>query len=173
MAIINNLCAPALVYLFYSFSQIFIDLYKKMYNTAFLKFIIMIIFTFLLNMLCAQGLGIVSWIIVFIPFMLMSLITAILLYVFGLDPYSGKIATLRQKGVPATTSTSTSTVPTSTVPTSTVPTSTVPTTTTVVSKPSNAEKTQNNTSGTSKRPGTNDIIGNKFDSMENQFDKLI
>ena len=165
MAIINNLCAPALVYLFYSFSQIFIDLYKKMYNTAFLKFIIMIIFTFLLNMLCAQGLGIVSWIIVFIPFMLMSLITAILLYVFGLDPYTGKIATLRQKGVPATTST----VPTSTVPTSTVPT----TTTTVVSKPSNAEKTQNNTSGTSKRPGTNDIVGNTFDSMENQFDKLI
>ena len=160
MAIINNLCAPALVYLFYSFSQIFIDLYKKMYNTAFLKFIIMIIFTFLLNMLCAQGLGIVSWIIVFIPFMLMSLITAILLYVFGLDPYSGKIATLRQKG------TTTTTVPTTTT---TVPT----TTTTVVSKPSNAEKIQNNTSGTSKRPGTNDIIGNKFDSMENQFDKLI
>lgn len=157
MAIINNLCAPALVYLFYSFSQIFIDLYKKMYNTAFLKFIIMIIFTFLLNMLCAQGLGIVSWIIVFIPFMLMSLITAILLYVFGLDPYSGKIATLRQKG------TTSAPVVTTSAPVVTTSTKTAP-----VSVSSN-----NNTSGTNKRPGTNDIVGNTFDSMENQFDKLI
>ena len=30
-------------------------------------------------------------IIVFIPFMLMSIIIAILLFVFGLDPYSGKL----------------------------------------------------------------------------------
>lgn len=158
MAIINNLCAPALVYLFYSFSQIFIDLYKKMYNTAFLKFIVMIIFTFLLNMLCAQGLGIVSWIIVFIPFMLMSLITAILLYVFGLDPYSGKIATLRTKATPVVTTTAT----------------TATTAATTSAKPkTTAVKTQNKTSGANKRPGTNDIIGNDFDSLENNFDKLI
>lgn len=150
MAIVNNLCAPALVYLFYSFSQIFIDLYKKMYNTAFLKFIIMIIFTFLLNMLCAQGLGIVSWIIVFIPFMLMSLITAILLYVFGLDPYSGKIATLRRKDAIN------------------------PNTDTVTVTPSQSQSpVQVTTSGSEKRPGTNDVIGNTFDSMENKFDKLI
>lgn len=152
MAIINNLCAPALVYLFYSFSQIFIDLYKKMYNTAFLKFIIMIIFTFLLNMLCAQGLGIISWIIVFIPFMLMSLITAILLYVFGLDPYSGKIATLRKKNVVSTNNT----------------------TTTTVSQPqTNNTPIQINATGNNKRPGTNDVIGNAFDSAESKFDKMI
>lgn len=150
MAIINNLCAPALVYLFYSFSQIFIDLYKKMYNTAFLKFIIMIIFTFLLNMLCAQGLGIVSWIIVFIPFMLMSLITAILLYVFGLDPYSGKIASLRVKNPTATDTVS------------------------ISQPPSTQQKNITiNASGTNSRPGTNDIIGNTFDSIENKFDKIV
>ncbi len=51
----------------------------------------MLIFTFLLNILCSQGLGIISWIIVFIPFILMSIITAILLFVFGLDPYTGKL----------------------------------------------------------------------------------
>lgn len=150
MAIINNLCAPALVYLFFSFSQIFIDLYKKMYNTAFLKFIIMIIFTFLLNMLCAQGLGIVSWIIVFIPFMLMSLITAILLYVFGLDPSSGKIATLRRKdtnGADINNAT--------------------------VTQPQTNNSIQINASGSNKKPGSNDIVGNTFDSMENKFDKVI
>lgn len=150
MAIINNLCAPALVYLFYSFSQIFIDLYKKMYNTAFLKFIIMIIFTFLLNMLCAQGLGIVSWILVFIPFMLMSLITAILLYVFGLDPYSGKIATLRKKDSISTSNTNV-----------------------VPQQPTNNTPIQINATGNNKRPGTNDVIGNAFDSAESKFDKMI
>ena len=36
----------------------------------------------------AIGLGIISWIIVFVPFMLMSFITTILLIVFGLDPDS-------------------------------------------------------------------------------------
>ena len=152
MAIINNLCAPALIYLFYSFSQIFIDLYKKMYNTAFLKFIIMIIFTFLLNMLCAQGLGIVSWIIVFIPFMLMSLITAILLYVFGLDPYSGKISSLRVKNPSATVTDSVSI---------SQPHSTQPKNITIKA------------SGANSRPGTNDVIGNTFDSMNSKFDKIV
>jgi hypothetical protein len=162
MAIINNLCAPALIYLFYSFSQIFIDLYKKMYNTAFLKFIIMIIFTFLLNMLCAQGLGIVSWIIVFIPFMLMSLITAILLYVFGLDPYSGKISSLRVKNPSATVTDSVSiSQPHSTQPHSTQPHSTQPKNITIKA------------SGTNSRPGTNDVIGNTFDSMNSKFDKIV
>ena len=49
----------------------------------------MIFFTLLLHILCARGLGIVSWIIVFIPFILMTVITAILMIVFGLDPSSG------------------------------------------------------------------------------------
>ena len=44
-----------------------------------------------LNNLCARGLGIISWTIIFMPFMLMSLVTAILLYVFGLDPTTGKL----------------------------------------------------------------------------------
>ena len=88
---LQNLCPPALIYLIFSLTQIIIDTFKGLYNTAFFKFVVMIIFTFLLNILCAQGLDIISWIIVFIPFMLMSIITAILLFVFGLDPYTGKL----------------------------------------------------------------------------------
>jgi predicted membrane protein len=110
----------------------------------------MIIFTFLLNMLCAQGLGIVSWILVFIPFMLMSLITAILLYVFGLDPYSGKIATLRKKNSVTTSETVTDSQP-----------------------QTNNTPIQINATGNNKRPGTNDVIGNTFDSAESKFDKMI
>ena len=51
----------------------------------------MIIFTLLLNILCNKGLGIISWLIVFIPFILMTYITAVLLFVFGLSPTSDNL----------------------------------------------------------------------------------
>ena len=91
MALIDSLCPPALIYICFSLTQIIIDLFKGLFNIAFFKFWIMIIFTLLLNILCSRGLGIISWILVFVPFMLMSVITAILLFTFGLDPRTGKI----------------------------------------------------------------------------------
>jgi hypothetical protein len=54
-----------------------------------MKFIVMTIIGFLLNLLCQGGLGIISWIIVFIPFILMTIITAMLLYAFGLNDTTG------------------------------------------------------------------------------------
>jgi hypothetical protein len=86
-----NLCPPALIYVAFSLTQIVIDTFKGLYNTALFKTIVMIIITILLNALCEAGMGIISWIIVFIPFIFMSLIVAILLYVFGLDPSTGKM----------------------------------------------------------------------------------
>jgi predicted membrane protein len=86
-----SLCAPALIYVAFSLTQIVIDTFKGLYNTAFFKVIVMIIITILLNALCQAGMGIISWIIVFIPFIFMSVIVAILLYVFGLDPATGKL----------------------------------------------------------------------------------
>jgi len=86
-----SLCAPALIYVAFSLTQIIIDTFKGLYNTAFFKLIVMIIITILLNALCQSGMGIISWIIVFIPFIFMSIIVAILLYVFGLDPSTGKL----------------------------------------------------------------------------------
>jgi hypothetical protein len=62
-----------------------------MYNTALVKFIVMIIFTFLLNILCQRGLTVISWFIVFIPFITMTIITTLLLIVFGLSPFSGNM----------------------------------------------------------------------------------
>ena len=87
----NKICPPALLYLVFSITQIAIDSMKGMYNTALMKVWVTSIFTILLNYLCQSGLGIVSWIIVFIPFILMTLIVAILLVMFGLDPTSGKL----------------------------------------------------------------------------------
>lgn len=86
-----QLCSPAIIYLIFSSTQIIIDTFKGLYNTALMKIIVMIMVTVLLNILCQQGLSVVSWMIVFIPFILMTVIVSILLYVFGLDASTGKI----------------------------------------------------------------------------------
>jgi hypothetical protein len=88
---ILDLCPPALIYLIFSITQILIDTLKGLYNTALMKVIVTIAVTLLLNILCQQGLGVVSWIIVFIPFIMMTVIVSLLLYVFGLDAATGKI----------------------------------------------------------------------------------
>ena len=86
-----KLCAPAIIYLIFSITQILIDTFKGLYNTAIIKVIVTIMVTLLLNILCEQGLTVVSWIIVFIPFILMTVIVSVILYVFGLDAATGKL----------------------------------------------------------------------------------
>jgi hypothetical protein len=86
-----DLCPPALIYVVFSITQIIIDTFKGLYNTAFFKFIVMCMVTLLLNALCQSGMGVISWIIVFIPFILMTVIVTMLLYIFGLDAASGSI----------------------------------------------------------------------------------
>ena len=88
-----NLCPPAIIYVIFSATQILIDTFKGLYNTAFMKGIVMVMVTLLLNILCEQGFGVVSWIIVFIPFILMTFIVTVLLYIFGLDAATGTLNT--------------------------------------------------------------------------------
>lgn len=87
----RELCAPAIIYLIFSICQILIDTFKGMYNTALIKFFVTFLITYLLQILCDRGLNIISWIIVFIPFILMSVIVTLLLYFFGLNPSTGTI----------------------------------------------------------------------------------
>jgi hypothetical protein len=94
---LEKLCSPALLYLAFSVTQIIIDIFKNLYNTAFVKFIIMCIFTLILQILCDRGLGIISWFIVFIPFITMTLITSIILFVFGLSPEAGNVRYASEK----------------------------------------------------------------------------
>lgn len=84
-----QLCAPALIYIAFSLTQIIIDTLKGLYNTSLVKFIVMVMITILLNALCQRGLGVASWIIVFIPFVMMTVITSVLLYIFGLNAATG------------------------------------------------------------------------------------
>jgi hypothetical protein len=86
---LENLCMPALIYLIFAVSHVIIATYKGFYNAAFIQIWITLLFTFLLNTLCQNDLSIISWIIISIPFLFMTLIAAILLYMFGLNPTSG------------------------------------------------------------------------------------
>lgn len=86
-----QLCAPAIIYVIFSITQILIDSFNGLYNVALMKTIVMIMVTFLLQILCETGLNVISWMIVFIPFILMSVIVTLLLYFFGLNASTGKI----------------------------------------------------------------------------------
>tara|TARA_B100001063_G_C16687412_1_gene515111 strand:+ start:277 stop:807 length:531 start_codon:yes stop_codon:yes gene_type:complete len=76
---LENVCSPAIIYVAFSIIHILIDVFKNSYNAALAKFIIMLVFTTLLNILCERGLGIVSWFIVFIPFITMTLLSQLIL----------------------------------------------------------------------------------------------
>ena len=86
-----ELCAPAIIYVIFSLVQIILDTLKGLYNTAIMKAVVMILVTFLLNLLCQGGLTTVSWIIVFIPFILMTVVVTMLLYLFGLNATTGSV----------------------------------------------------------------------------------
>ena len=85
-----ELCGPTILYIGFSTIQIIIDTLQKSFNSAILKFFIMIIFTIILNLLCKAGLTLVSWLIVFIPFIFMTVITTTLLFIFGMDSKNGR-----------------------------------------------------------------------------------
>ena len=82
---ITGLCGPGLVHIGFSLIQIFIDIYNGVMNAAFLKFIIMIVFTLIINILCDLGFSVIAWFLVFIPIIMMTIISTLLLQVFGLD----------------------------------------------------------------------------------------
>ena len=89
--ILKDNCSPVLLYVAFSIIHIMIDIFKDMYNAALVKFIVMIVFASVLNIFCERGLGIISWMLVFIPFISMTIITTILLFNLGLSPYQGGV----------------------------------------------------------------------------------
>jgi hypothetical protein len=87
---IQSLCMPALMYLVFMVMHITFDMYNKLYNMVIVKIIMTTIGTLLLNILCENNMSIVSWIIVFIPFVMMTIIAIYILFMLGLNPATGK-----------------------------------------------------------------------------------
>ncbi len=92
---LEKICSPALLYLAFSMVQITVDLFQGQYETSLLKFIIMFIFTAVLNILCLNGYTKFVWFIVIIPIILLTYISSILFYIFGISP--GKTSVTVQK----------------------------------------------------------------------------
>jgi len=95
---ITGLCGPGLVYIGFSLIQIFIDIYNGVMNAAFLKFIIMIVFALIINILCDLGFSVIAWFLVLIPILMMTIISSLLLQVFGLDSENNKLNSKKISG---------------------------------------------------------------------------
>ena len=97
---LEKICSPALLYLAFSMIQITIDLFQGEYETSLLKFIIMFIFTAILNILCLNGFTKLVWFIVIIPIILLTYISSILFYVFGVNPGKSNVRVQQQQQQP-------------------------------------------------------------------------
>jgi hypothetical protein len=97
---LEKICSPALLYLAFSMVQITIDLFQGSYETSLLKFIIMFIFTAILNILCLNGYTKLVWFIVIIPIILLTYISSILFYVFGINPGKSSVRVQAQQQHP-------------------------------------------------------------------------
>tara|TARA_B110000114_G_C15095883_1_gene401392 strand:+ start:2066 stop:2551 length:486 start_codon:yes stop_codon:yes gene_type:complete len=94
------ICAPAIVYLFFSIIQITIDVVKKNYSDSIMKLLISIPITYLLNYLCKNGYETVSWVFVLIPFLFMIVVIASITYVFGIQSSGDNIEYIDSKCPP-------------------------------------------------------------------------
>lgn len=86
-----SICPPAFIYLVFSVIEVIMDTSVGLYNTALVKFVISILMTYALDLLCKHNLGVVAWIFVFIPFILKTIVVAILLLGLGLSPSQGSL----------------------------------------------------------------------------------
>ena len=79
-------CSPALIYFIFVIIHVLIAAHKKENKQALLQLLVGILMTFLLQLLCMRNMTIVSWIIVFVPFIFYTYMMIVLYHVFGIDP---------------------------------------------------------------------------------------
>jgi hypothetical protein len=89
MRFIDFLCPPALLYVLYTAIHVGLDLSLGMYATAVIKTVMGITGAFVLDALCGVDLGIVSWAIVSVPFLMVALASSISLGL-GMDRLAAK-----------------------------------------------------------------------------------
>jgi len=76
---------------------------------AFVKIWIGIIVTLLLNIMCENNMSFFAWLIISIPFILMTIIAIFVLYSLGLDPATGKVKTQTTENTQSNTTENTQT----------------------------------------------------------------
>ena len=84
--LLEYLCPPALLYAVIMLVYLVLELSNKNYHQAFVKAIVGIIFTCILQVFCKMSLSLVSWLIVMIPIIFYTYMTLLVFFVFGLNP---------------------------------------------------------------------------------------
>ena len=69
---INKLCTPAFIYLIFGIAHIIMSIFNSAYFMAMKQFLMTLLFATLLNMLCERNMTVISWILIIVPFVLMS-----------------------------------------------------------------------------------------------------
>ena len=78
---ISNLCTPAMIYFWLSvISLVVLALMKFQPLSIILKFLFIMLWTYLLNFLCSKGYSVVSWVLVLLP-----IITFVSIILLSLD----------------------------------------------------------------------------------------
>ena len=85
------MCIPAIVYLVYVIIYILMDIKNNNYSNMVLKIWIGVLIFALLHFLCYNGLTIIAWLMIAIPFIYMILVISILLFIFNVDPSTGTV----------------------------------------------------------------------------------
>jgi len=62
---------------------------NNLHASALVKFLIMLVFSIALNILCENGFAVVSWLIVFVPFVTLTILTTLILYIFSISKTAG------------------------------------------------------------------------------------
>lgn len=99
MRFIDSLCPPALLYLLYITVHVGMDLSLGLFLTAASKVLMGVAGVLILDALCSVELGVVSWVIVAVPFIMVALASSIALGL-GMDRVASKY--LQEKFTPLT-----------------------------------------------------------------------
>jgi hypothetical protein len=77
MRFIEDLCPPALLYLIFLVIQVGLDASLGLWATLVIKIVLGLAAVVVLDTFCGVGLGVVSWFLVAMPFLITALATAI------------------------------------------------------------------------------------------------
>ena len=70
-----------------------IDIIQGFYNVAIVKIAVLFIFGAGLNFLCESGYTLVAWLLIFVPFVLLSLVVVLILFMLSKKETSGNVET--------------------------------------------------------------------------------
>jgi|TARA_Y100000992_G_C20870510_1_gene307054 uncharacterized protein YacL len=68
------------------FIHVLMQMVNQKWNHAMVQLLVGLLMSLLLQVLCMRGMSVLSWIIVFIPFILYTYMMILLYNVFGLEP---------------------------------------------------------------------------------------